>query len=244
MMKCLYCLKYNEEAGEECQFCHKPLSATNGLKPMRTAAAHRPAKPPVFQAHPGAPTQPDASSHSCPFCNRSDGMWEKAKMLYGVPVCKKCSNDFTNRRFLAYVIDSVAWTFFPVFFIGTLQPFIPRQILVIPAILLIVFGFLLKDGFKGKSMGKAILGLQVLNTQTGRPIGMGGSIIRNLPFYIPFAPLMIAFSFHKGPRIGDSWAKTKVVWTKQLGKGPFSEFLPGEEPIGTESTYSSRLGKV
>jgi uncharacterized RDD family membrane protein YckC len=81
--------------------------------------------------------------------------------------------------------------------------------------------WLLKDGFHGHSFGKSLLGLQVVDIDTGQGAGFGASFKRNLPMLIPFAPLVAAFQMSRGPRLGDGWANTRVVWKKYLGRGPF-----------------------
>jgi uncharacterized RDD family membrane protein YckC len=44
---------------------------------------------------------------------------------------------------------------------------------------------LICDGFKGRSIGKRIVGLQVINTVTGRPAEFKDSIVRNSTVAIP-----------------------------------------------------------
>jgi uncharacterized RDD family membrane protein YckC len=81
--------------------------------------------------------------------------------------------------------------------------------------------WLLKDGFNGYSPGKWMMGVQVVDADTGQGAGFGASFKRNLPLLIPFAPLVAAFQMSRGPRLGDGWANTRVVWKKHEGRGPF-----------------------
>jgi uncharacterized RDD family membrane protein YckC len=81
--------------------------------------------------------------------------------------------------------------------------------------------WLFKDGLDGQSLGKRAMGLQVVDAGTGQGAGLGASFRRNLPMLIPFAPLVAAFQMTRGPRLGDGWANTRVIWKKHRGRGPF-----------------------
>jgi len=86
---------------------------------------------------------------------------------------------------------------------------------------LLYFLWLFRDGFGGRSFGKSVMGLQVVDVDTGQGAGFGASFKRNLPMLIPFAPLVAAAQMSRGPRLGDGWANTRVVWKKHQGRGPF-----------------------
>jgi uncharacterized RDD family membrane protein YckC len=149
-------------------------------------------------------------------------------VLYGVPVCKKCFYSFANRRQCAYIIDSVVWQvsiFVPLgFIVGFLAASTPAGqtntsldqfellIDILPYPLFLIFA--MKDGFRGRSLGKSICGVTVLDQDTYQPIGFLPSLKRNLVLIIPIVPLIIAFLLQKGYRWGDNWANSKVVWTK------------------------------
>lgn len=80
---------------------------------------------------------------------------------------------------------------------------------------LITLGYMLcKDAFNGKSPGKALTGLRVVDMSTGEPIGLGKSIVRNwilmVPFF-PFVELIVANCRADKRRIGDLMAGTAVV---------------------------------
>ena len=67
----------------------------------------------------------------------------------------------------------------------------------------------------GQSVGKKVLGLRVVNLETGKPIkgDYGAALTRQLSLAIPFFGLVDAcmvFS-SEGRRFGDKWAKTVVV---------------------------------
>ena len=73
---------------------------------------------------------------------------------------------------------------------------------------------LFKDAFAGKSPGKAITGLRVVEVSTGRPIGAAKSITRNWLFLVPFMPLVeliVANIRTDKRRLGDLIAGTDVI---------------------------------
>ena len=172
----------------------------------------------------------------CPLCRTAKHM-RKAKPLYSVPVCKKCYYRFANRRQGAYVIDVLLLYVFSFFLglatAGTLfaLEFSDDQVHFTVTVLgwtVIPLMFFMKDGFAGHSPGKLICGVQVVDRQTRRPTGFGRSFMRNLPLLIPFMPLIIAFLLQKGYRIGDRWAKTKVIWKRYANHPVFAGGLACE----------------
>ncbi len=89
---------------------------------------------------------------------------------------------------------------------------------------------LISDGFVGgQSLGKQIIGLQVVSSETGEGISFRDSIIRNMPlglaflfFQIPYLGWLLALlilTFEslllignpKGRRAGDELAKTQIL---------------------------------
>lgn len=164
--------------------------------------------------------------------------------MYGRLLCKKCWSGFANRRQSAYVFDSIlfwgaqfvaafALVFAGSFFIadeGSLDGFIDGVTGLVW--LLAVALFLIKDGlFDGRSPGKALLGLRVVHTETGRPATPVASLMRNLPLLIPVVPLIVGFRLRRGPRWGDGWAKTRVVWDRFADRAPFAS-EPSLTPVG------------
>lgn len=68
----------------------------------------------------------------------------------------------------------------------------------------------------GQSIGKKAMKLRAVSAETGKPLtnDWGPSVIRNVVLYIPFFAIveLIVLSNNKdGQRLGDQWAKTKVV---------------------------------
>ncbi len=162
----------------------------------------------------------------CPLCGRSGRRRDKWR-LYQAHVCRKCYYSFANRRQLAYIVDALLW--WPISLIvlmgleeimsvtgafdaGTISmASMSVSWLVLPLI------FSLKDGFGGKSPGKALCGVRVVDRETFQPIGHGASLKRNLVLIVPFMPLIVAVFLSRGYRLGDGWARTKVIWKKHAG---------------------------
>jgi uncharacterized RDD family membrane protein YckC len=155
------------------------------------------------------------------------------KQLYAHPVCKKCYYRFANRRQVAYLVDSVLFALvaFPLALLivlqleGVVTSDLMWEVILTP----ISFGFtclfILKDGFNGQSPGKRLTDVQVLDDATGRPISFGASFKRNALLLIGATPviggvasliviIIIAVQLSKGYRLGDRFAKTRVIWKR------------------------------
>lgn len=86
--------------------------------------------------------------------------------------------------------------------------------------MLIYLGYMLtRDALPfldGQSIGKKIMKLRAVNFDTNKPLtgDWAASATRNIPFAVPFFPLIewiILLNNKKGQRLGDEWAKTKVI---------------------------------
>ena len=79
------------------------------------------------------------------------------------------------------------------------------------ALALLLIGLLIRDGYRGRSLGKQILGLRLL-TPHGEGCGYGRSVVRNLPLIIPVWNLLEAALVIAGrARTGDRIARTSVT---------------------------------
>ncbi len=185
----------------------------------------------VATASPVRPVEPTEDS-ICPICD--ERKVSKAWRLYGSRVCQKCAAEFIRRRRAAFGLDY--------FLIGGI---VYMLAIIIPCILgfstfppqglgPVSFGistvfptilFAVKDLWSGMSPGKWLLGVQVVDIATREPVGLTASIKRNLAIAIPcigIVFILIAFTqMENGPRIGDGWAKTMVIWRKFARKPPF-----------------------
>jgi uncharacterized RDD family membrane protein YckC len=199
-------------------------------------------------------TTPVADPHcspECPICFRPIKRYDRAKTLYGVKVCRKCRNAFATRREVAYMVDVVMYWIVRAFVIALLggvlsllrppsatgaasQPVAAQggpsgiAMMVLIGVLVLLFPFLfalLRDGFRGRSPGKLLLGLQVCDFESREPIGLGQSFKRNLILVIPYFNIIGvvggAITLMRGQRWGDKWARTQVIWLKHKTKLPF-----------------------
>jgi uncharacterized RDD family membrane protein YckC len=79
------------------------------------------------------------------------------------------------------------------------------------AVIILFVGLLLRDGYRGRSLGKRMLGLRLV-TPHGEGCGYGRSVLRNLPLIIPVWNLLEAALVLAGrARTGDRIARTIVT---------------------------------
>jgi len=85
------------------------------------------------------------------------------------------------------------------------------QIAWLVALGILLVGLLVRDGYKGRSVGKHLLGLRLV-TKSGAQCGYFRSIIRNIPLVVPvwncIEVLLVIFG---KPRTGDRIARTLVT---------------------------------
>lgn len=179
-----------------------------------------------------------SSYSTCPLCDR-DKYMSRPKELYGHSVCKKCVNSFANRRQLAWFIDMLIIRIGILgvsFFIGYLvaATIVSARGSVSDSDMAmfsaIDWGFFLvglllvvcKDGFSGRSPGKVLTGVQVVDKDTLKPIGFMASMKRNWPTLIPIVPIICGMQLLKGPRWGDKFANTFVIWNRHADNPVFS----------------------
>lgn len=76
---------------------------------------------------------------------------------------------------------------------------------------ILMLAMLFRDGYRGRSIGKQLLGLRLL-TPRGEGCGYVRSLIRNLPLVIPGWNLLeVALVLAGRPRTGDRIARTSVT---------------------------------
>ncbi|MBN2432086.1 MAG: RDD family protein [Acidobacteria bacterium] len=95
---------------------------------------------------------------------------------------------------------------------------IDAVIITIGSILCILPGLayaLLRDAlYDGRSIGKKMMGLRVVNSDTNTPCKTNESLIRNISLMIPVFGVVdgvMVFIDEHHLRFGDKWAKTKVI---------------------------------
>lgn len=82
------------------------------------------------------------------------------------------------------------------------------QIVWFAALGILAVGMLLRDGYRGRSLGKQMLGLRVM-TPAGEGCGWWRSVLRNLALLL--FPIEIVLVLRGRPRIGDRIARTTVT---------------------------------
>jgi uncharacterized RDD family membrane protein YckC len=197
--------------------------------PTTPGAYARPAAGPLTGAGEPFPAEVRPASDRdgpCPLCGDTRKMAGRARLLYDHWICRRCSNGLANRRQLAWLLDLLPlWGVMLILgmAVGSLGGWeglgAGSGLAAVPWLAYVVW--LLKDGFDGHSLGKRVMGLQVVDASNGVGARFGASFRRNLPMLIPFAPLVAAFQMTRGPRLGDGWANTRVIWKKHRGRGPF-----------------------
>jgi uncharacterized RDD family membrane protein YckC len=180
---------------------------------------------------------------ACPLCGDAKRM-KRTRLLYGRHVCRRCALKFANRRQLAFVIDltalyAVQFVAFLVAVVLTSDHLGQTSDASDAVDTFITFGFLglflLKDGFSGFSLGKRLMGVQAVDRETLAPLGFRASAARNLPTLLPLVPLVIAFQVINGYRLGDGWAKAKVIWCKYADNPIFTgKPLPDTSQFGPQ----------
>jgi uncharacterized RDD family membrane protein YckC len=214
----------------------------------------------------------------CPACHGDSWRTRKVLKLYGMQICRRCYYGLINRRQLAWVID-VVLLFFIAFLVsagmamagfgsGTTTSSAPLEVAIF---LILETVFAIKDGFRGQSPGKFVLGVQVVDRTTLEPVGFRQSFLRNLPLYVPRAAyttvilltqspfgaflglaslaivLIIAIQMKNGPRLGDKFANTKVILVKRRFRPPFEQgadlrgVLHDESPGKDDADHAHQL---
>jgi uncharacterized RDD family membrane protein YckC len=85
------------------------------------------------------------------------------------------------------------------------------QLVWFVALGILMLAMLLRDGYKGRSLGKHLLGLRLV-TPRGEGCGFGRSIIRNVPLVVPGWNVIETILVLAGkPRTGDRIARTVVT---------------------------------
>ena len=78
------------------------------------------------------------------------------------------------------------------------------------ALAILLTALVIRDGYRGRSLGKQMLGLRLL-TPKGEGCGWGRSVVRNLPLVIfPWTLIEVFLVVAGKPRTGDRIAKTTV----------------------------------
>jgi len=122
-----------------------------------------------------------------------------------------------GKRFLAAVFDLIVIPIIIGVMAGLIFFAAPVGIRNILLIVVNIAWMTLKDlMWVGQAPGKKMAGIKVVSIETGKKITVAQGFIRNILLIIPFV-LVIGYIIEiillaaKGERLGDKWAKTKVV---------------------------------
>jgi len=200
------------------------------------------------------------SANICSLCDVPFSMKTQVRQIYGSPVCESCHDDFAFRRGLAFFLDAMACNvvIMPAILVGyvlfgsqepvhleIIERYVTIRVLTIIALIAVpVLLILLKDGFRGTSPGKALLGLQVIDTSSGQPGGFRSSVQRTLPLLLPFTPIYVGYQLfqYDGRRFGDTWSDTKVISKEHRGKAPFRSQISANN-LGESTLKQGALAK-
>jgi len=153
----------------------------------------------------------------------------------------------TNRRQLAFLLDYVLLFVVATIAgmaVGLMVPVALVGLVAVAVGLACNFLFSLKDGFNGQSPGKSLMGVQVLERKSLEPIGFRLSLMRHVPLLVMWAVPAFLTVVHegawliagliasillfymgsqlcRGPRWGDKFAGTMVIWKKYRHRVPF-----------------------
>ncbi|WP_200767969.1 RDD family protein [Vibrio nigripulchritudo] len=118
-----------------------------------------------------------------------------------------------GRRYVAQVIDGILTWCIYLFLLSSLNYFsVERDLTDIISLCLAGMYFVFSDGLpKGKSLGKHLLGMTVLNKKNGEYCSLWRSFLRNF-----FSPILWIFDAmfilgKKRQRLGDKFASTIVI---------------------------------
>jgi uncharacterized RDD family membrane protein YckC len=127
-------------------------------------------------------------------------------------------------RIMAFVIDRSVTVVFLLLTVGgtvALRGFFRAPVwhLLLFAVAMVwlligVFYAYARDFLDGRSLGRRILGMRVVDMDTGRPIGAWRSFKREITLhFLPtlLVEVILLFNHPEGRRLGDLWAKSRVV---------------------------------
>ena len=194
---------------------------------------------------------PTTAESYCPICLGTDWRSRKTLRLYGTRVCKKCYYGLANRRQLAFLLDYVLLFVVSAVAGMAVGLVLPATATMLVGLLAVAVGlacsflFTLKDGFNGQSPGKSLMGVQVLERRSLEPIGFRLSLMRHVPLLVMWGAstflqmignqtvwlvtslivlillFYMASQLGRGPRWGDKFAGTMVIWKKYRHRIPF-----------------------
>jgi len=177
-----------------------------------------------------------ASGTACVLCGGESG--DRPQPFYNGEACLPCSKRITSRRAWAFLIDgALAGGVASGASLAVAIRFRLYDAALLLLFLVLYTGlFVVRDAARGVSPGKLLLGLQVVDQETGLPIGARQSLRRNAMLALPYAPVFAAFTLWKGPHLGDHDAGTRVVPRRPWGPGAAAQHLSGPRVSSRDTT--------
>lgn len=115
-----------------------------------------------------------------------------------------------KERFLAFIIDAIIVTLFTILIYNILLYYHVK--IITPMVCIIGWAILIcKDCFNGVSIGKRIMGIQIIDIQTQQIASPQKCVIRNLFYFLSFIDVIVMFASSKNLRLGDLATHTKVT---------------------------------
>lgn len=115
-----------------------------------------------------------------------------------------------KERFLAFIIDAIIVTLFTILIYNILLYYHVK--IITPMVCIIGWAILIcKDCFNGVSIGKRIMGIQIVDIQTHQIASPQKCVIRNLFYFLSFIDVIVMFANSKNLRLGDLATHTKVT---------------------------------
>lgn len=151
------------------------------------------------------------------FCG---GSLEFSKSYGHLTICERCHDAMFLRRAMAFAVDVGAFSLVTCCFGGVMNlvgalakaEATAETFSTVTTAALWLVGFLARDSFGGRSLGKLLLGLRVVDLADRRPSGLSTSVARNLPLLNPIGPLVaIVQLLRNGTRWGEAWTNSMVV---------------------------------
>jgi uncharacterized RDD family membrane protein YckC len=143
----------------------------------------------------------------------------RTKALYGRIVCRRCWAAFHRRRQVAWAIDALLLVLIAIALAELAHvPAEPDHVFPTrsdwPWYAILSALLAMKDGFGGRSVGKALCDLQVVDRSSDAPAWLHQSILRNFFLCMPLCVVIEGMLMAGGPRIGDAIARTRVIWRR------------------------------
>lgn len=126
-----------------------------------------------------------------------------------------------TKRFMAFFIDAAIAALLAIFMNSILNFFSIR--VITPMVGIFAWSIIFcKDCFKGMSIGKRIVGIQVIDANTGQIANPLKCVVRNLFYFLTFIEFIAMYYNSHELRLGDYAAHTRIVlYNKTLQRSSY-----------------------